>query len=508
MRNHIWRTVALIALSTLVTAGAFADGWKVGVGGGRITGYMGLLADRGMPREYLTDEELADIEVLREYRAVIVTAARNHQAVARAVEQFVAEGGIAITEERVAPSAEAVRGRRLGPESAPNIVFRGYDHAISQAMHSANVVTTHARPALAIIPAEGAENVTVLAEYTDERVPDKYKGKLTGGKKGIPAVLLVEHGEGAWLHFGPRVGFSLALRGPEMQPAILTALDMLSDGVLTPRFTNVPTERRILPNIQWQPGMREVMPRQAPRGAEQADLPEDFEPLDLPADAPADYVITGTLPANGDATVMLPWFNARWQQRLEIRGRKLRLVEVSDGRESVVAEGARPEAGEDARIDVRRRPRSVTVFIDGRAALMAALDPLAGEQAISGVADAFLQGCARVEFNDNFMRAEGDPNPWETPSGNWQLHQVEGEPGQGANPFAFRAKAEKSALATSGYWFWDDYDASVSVRPNCSTVSLMAHWQAEDDCVELRLTMPSRSHSFLNRRSASFTDSS
>ncbi|MGM0494016.1 MAG: hypothetical protein ACQER1_13825 [Armatimonadota bacterium] len=491
MRKHIGRTIALIALSALITAAAFADGWKVGVGGGRITGYMGLLADRGMPREYLTDEELADIEVLREYRAVIVTAARNHQAVARAVEQFVAEGGIAITEERVAPSAKAVPGKRLGPESAANIVFRDYDHPISRSMHAANVVTTYARPALAIIPGESTENVTVLAEYTDQGVPDKYKGKLTGGRKGIPAVLLVEHGEGAWLYFGPRVGFSLALRGPEMQPAILTALDLLSDGVLTPRFTSVPAERRILPSIQWQAQTREVMPRSAPRDAEASDLPEDFEPLDLPADAPADYVITGTLPAGGDATVMLPWFNPQWQQRLEIRGRKLRLVEVSDGRESVVAEGARPEAGEDARIDVRRRPRSVTVFIDGRGVLMAALDPLAGEQAISGVEDAFLQGCAPVQFTDNFMRAEGDPNPWETPSGNWQLYQVEGEPGQGANPFAFRAKAEKAALATGGYWFWDDYDAGVSVRPNCSSVSLMTHWQAEDDCIELRLTMPS-----------------
>ncbi|HCA47431.1 MAG TPA: hypothetical protein DEP45_08750 [Armatimonadetes bacterium] len=99
----------------LIASAASAEDWKIGVGGGRITGYFGLLARTGMPREYMTDSELADIGALRRYRVVIITEAGNPGPISRAVEQYVAEGGIAITEEQVAPSTAAVKGRRLGP---------------------------------------------------------------------------------------------------------------------------------------------------------------------------------------------------------------------------------------------------------------------------------------------------------------------------------------------------------------------------------------------------------
>ncbi len=495
MRSHIGRIVVFIALSLCLVGAVGADAqiaetWKVAVGGGRITGYMGVLSHHGLPREYLTRDELADIEVLRRYRVVIVTATGHDQAILNAVEQYVSEGGIAITESRLAPPESVVPGKRLGPDRAPNIDFRGYDHPISRAMQSAGIVKTYARPGVAIIPPSDADNVTVLAEYTDEGVPEKYRGKLTGGKSGIPGALLIEHGKGAWLYFGPRVAFSLALRGPEMQPAILTALRTLTDGTLVERFVSLDADRRLVPKVQWHPETEEVMPRAAPRDAEPTDLPEGLEPMDLPEDAPADYVITGTLVADADATVMLPWFNDNWHHRLEIDGARLRLVQVSNGREQVVAEVTHESAAVGGRIDIRRRPRSLTVFIDGRAVLTGALDPLAGTRGVRGVNDAFLQTCAPVVFTDDFMRAEADPNPWETPAGSWNVFQVEGEPGQGANPFAFRAESADTATAASGYWFWDDYDVGASVRPNCRTASIMAHRVAEDDYLELRLVMP------------------
>ncbi len=493
MRSHSGRIVALVALTACLTAASSgaahaAEGWKVGVGGGRITGYMGLLARTGMPREYLTNAELADVDVLRRYRVVIITESGSPGPISKAVEQYVAEGGIAITEERVAPSADVVPGRRLGPAPAPNITFKGYDHPISRAMRSTGVITTYARPGIAIIPSD-AKNVTVLAEYTEQDVPAKYKGKLLRGKSHVPAVLLIHYGKGWWLHFGPRIAFSLALRGPEFEPAILTALDLMTDGVLVPRFTTLPADRRLVPQVQWRPESEEVMPRPAPRGEEPGELPEGFEALDLPADAPADYVVTGTLAPGASATVMLPWFNANWNQRLTISGARMRLIDTSGGRETVVAEGRR-DAGKSARIDIRRRPTSVTVFIDGHAALMAALTPLAGTQAAGGIDDAFLQGCAPVRFSDDFMRNEGDPNPWETPAGSWELFKVEGEPEQGANPFAFHAQSDGAATAATGYWFWDDYDVGASVRPNCDTASVIANRQGDDDFLELRLTLP------------------
>ena len=194
-RGRILILLSLTLCLLLSTLAAAAEDWKIGVGGGRITGYFGLFARTGMPREYMTDSELADIDALRRYRVVIITEAGNPGPISRAVEQYVAEGGIAITEEQVAPSTAVVKGRRLGPAVSPNLTFAKHDHPISRAMRSAGVSNNYARPAIAIIP-DTADNVTVLADYTEENVTDRYRGTLTAGRSGIPAVLHIRPGQG------------------------------------------------------------------------------------------------------------------------------------------------------------------------------------------------------------------------------------------------------------------------------------------------------------------------
>jgi hypothetical protein len=483
----------IVVLTTAVagTAMADADTWRVAYGGGRITGYVGMLASHGMPREFLCDEQLADPARLAEYRVVIVSAGgSNVQRISRAIADYVAAGGIAITEEHIAPSTRVVPGERLGPARAANMIFTGYDHPISKSMHSAGIVTTHTQPGIAIIPKD-APHVTVLAAYTDERVPERHRGELTGGRKNLPAALLIEHGEGQWLHFGTRVGFSLALRGFEMQPVMLEALRLLTDGMVVPRFADVSADRRLVAQARWEPEPRQSLPRRVAREEEPADPPAGFEAFDLPDDTPADYVLTGTLDGGAEAEIMLPWFSETSHQRLEIGAKSLRLTELRGGRERVVAEAPRPGSGPGAQVDVRRRPDSVTLFIDRRVALIAPLTSTVGLPATRGLDDAFLQPAAPVVFSDDFMRVKGDPSPWNELHGSWQLFEVEGEAEQGANPFAYQAEAgDDSALATAGHWFWDDYDISCAVRPDAWTVALLGHFQAEDDHVQLRMRIP------------------
>ncbi|MEA3399852.1 MAG: hypothetical protein U9R79_01270, partial [Armatimonadota bacterium] len=509
MRSQTTRRLIIVGLSVCLASAAFpAEGWRIAIGGGRITGIVGTLAKYGLPRAYLTDEELADHQVLADFKVVIVTApVSNAGAVSQAVADFVADGGYALTESHVIPPESVIAGERRGPKRSPNIIFRDVDHAIARAMRGTGAITAQGHHAMAITPAD-AHAATVLAYFTDDGVPDKYRGELTGGRTDLPAMILIKHGTGQWLYSGAPIAFPLALRAPQLQPAILAALEHFSQGALVPRFValresfsfELPSSHegeRLLPQIRWSPKVEEQTARPAPREETPEDLPEGFEALELPEDAPEDVALVGTLPAGGSAKVMLPWFNTRWYRILRIAEGRVQLAAVADGHERRLAEAPLPATREPLEVVVRRRPHSVTVFARGSALLMAPLEPMAGSFAASGLQEAFLQPCAPVVFEDDFMRAEGGANPWQTPSGTWKLFQVEGEPEHGANPFAFHAQSDAVATALAGYWFWDDYDYSVAVRPQAQSVSLLAHWWDEKDYLELRLRLPEKGHASL-----------
>ncbi len=481
--------ITVAAIIIIGTAAVHAESWRIALGGGRITGYMGLLASNGLPRTILSDEELADRKRLAEFDVVIVTApVRNANAVSRAIADFVADGGYAITEVQALPPRGVVSGRRIGPKRSPNIVFDDVDHPIAKAMRGRGLVLTRAWPAIAIIPSE-EDPVTRLATFTDERVPDKYRGELTGGSKDMPAVLLIEHGKGQWLYSGAPIAISLALVGPQAEPAILAALEHFSHGELVPRLSAKQPSQRLLPTVQFEPEPEPIAVPRTPRDEEPAGLPEGFEGLDTAEEAPRDFVLVGTLPPHATGRMLLPWYNAQWYRELRIEGGQAKLLEVINGREQVLSVAALPRNRERQEVVVRHRANSVEVAADGRTVLLQALEPMAGEIAASGFEDPFLQPCAPVSFADDFMRT-GNGGGWETLDGSWKVFQVEGEADQGANPFAYRAQAGDRATAVAGYWFWDDYECRVAVEPHARMAAILGHWQGPDDHVALRLRLP------------------
>ena len=97
--------------------------WRIAVGGAYCTGYLGLLALHGLPRERITEQDLGNIERLREYNMVLVGMRGFDNSVAAVLEQYVREGGILLAETGLQPSVAAVPGRRIGPAPHPNIRF-------------------------------------------------------------------------------------------------------------------------------------------------------------------------------------------------------------------------------------------------------------------------------------------------------------------------------------------------------------------------------------------------
>jgi len=480
---HLYACLVILSLVTACSvAPAAARNWRIGIGGGRVIGYMGILAQHGLPRHRLTDAELTDRQALAQYDLVIVAyPCPSPASAASAIARYVKDGGLAITEVRVQPSTAALPGKRLGPAVGPNITFRGHDHPISKPLAGAGVLAAYARPAAAIVPSEGA-GATVLAEYTDEGVPGKYRGKLTGGKKGVPALVLFDHGEGQWVYCGPPLGFSFALRGPDLEPWLLATLEYLSQGEVAPRFHSLPSSDWFLPTVPLRAPLPAEPIRRPRRDQQETELPDGYEALDLQQEALDSFSLVGDLDAGATADLHLSWFNDSWHQQIEISRALVSLLKVTNGRKDVIRQVRRPPspAGK-SEVLVRRRPGQVTVFFDGRAVLLAAIDSLAGKVASQGLAEVHCQPTAPVYFHDDFMRAQGEANPWETPAGAWELHKVEGVPEQGANPFAFRGTAEERAVALSGYWFWDAYDFSASVRSSAAGFGICAHYQAADD---------------------------
>lgn len=99
--------------------------------------------------------------------------------------------------------------------------------------------------------------------------------------------------------------------------------------------------------------------------------------------------------------------------------------------------------------------------------------------------DARVQPVEAIFFNDDFTRAggEGDKN-WVSANGKWALSASSesinaGNANMSSNPFAYEVAAPSgAAFASSGRWFWDDYDARVSVKPNGSgAVGIAAYVQ-------------------------------
>jgi hypothetical protein len=116
-----------------------------------------------------------------------------------------------------------------------------------------------------------------------------------------------------------------------------------------------------------------------------------------------------------------------------------------------------------------------------------------------------IQAVGKLHFEDGFMRPDDDLSlgQWEAQAGHWRLHSVREEVDdinlerlperrrpqseRSANPFSLSGRAEGPGLATTGYWFWDDYRAAVSLKDDgVDAAGLAFNVRSPDDFFLLR----------------------
>jgi hypothetical protein len=161
-----------------------------------------------------------------------------------------------------------------------------------------------------------------------------------------------------------------------------------------------------------------------------------------------------------------------------------------------------------SRVTLQRRRWTMRLVADKRV-LATAYDATFDSGKIGSVSsgswrwsDASVQPVEDIYWTDDFTRAPGQNGDWKASAANWLLtSSSEDSAGQGsrqhdlaariemsANPFAFHARANSgSAWAQTGRPFWDNYDASVSVKPlGRGTIGLAVYVQDSKNYLALQ----------------------
>ena len=456
--------------------------WRIGIGGAYCTGYMGLFALHGLPRERLDDSDLLDLARLKQYDIILVgwRNAGNPQATT-VLEDYVRDGGIAITETVPPPSPAAIPGTRIGPAPTPNLRFVDSGTPITKDLPQMGIIPSAGVMGSAVIPAPNSGAI-ILARFTDEAAPRKTQGKFVINGEGAPAIVMASLGKGKLIYCGASMSYAIALRGREFEPFLMNLLSYVTNGEVTERFYSGTVERSSLVTLDEEEPEEPPLPHPA---GEAKEPPAGYETLE-DADNLQDFALTGKLPANGDATVLLSYWSPQDNRQLVFTKNKVSLLRNTAGKSVTVSTGAL-QPGSD--LLIRRRYGLVTVKA-GPGLALAACDgpPLAGALAVKGLKDPEYQPLDAVVFDDDFMRETAASDDWKPVTGRWSVEAAEGKPEMGANPFDYVADDPGQSISTIGNWFWSDYALEAAVRPAGEAVGLIAAYTSPEDYVLLRLS--------------------
>ncbi len=459
--------------------------WRIAVGGTFCTGYLGLLALHGMPRDRLADQDLMNPEKLRQYDIVLVgMRGMLGEALAGPLLQYIREGGIVVAESGLfSLAASVIPGQRLGPAPYPNIRFVDAGTPLTQGLPELGVIPCFSGNGFTIVPAPDA-NVKVLAFFTEEQTPDRFRGHFVRNGKGAPAIMMAEVGKGVLIYSAPSIAFNLSLRGQHFEPFICNIIRYFSRGELDDRMYTGSLSRDqlvTLPSAEPEP-----IAYPKPAGAPAA-LPEGFEQL-AEAEEATDFAVRGKLPPSGTAHVLLSYWTPALKRELILDKQKA-LLQRQEGEKIIkIAEGALPSGATE--LLIMRRAGLVSVWANRQLVLSACEGPLRqGVLAVRGLQEVEYQPLDQIYFADDFMRESESTEEWQPLSGRFQITAAEGKPEMGANPFDYVATATDKAIAVNGDWFWRDYAYDISVKlPSAQAAGLLALYRAEDDYVALRLS--------------------
>lgn len=480
----------LLVVLTLAIVATFAHAqpppqthrWRIGVTGGYCTGYLGLLALHGLPRERIDDDDVLNLEKMKAYDLLIIGSRgyNNAQAI-KVLEQYVYEGGIALTESLPIPSTDAIPGRRIGPAPAPNLRFVDSGTPLTTGCPELGVIPCAGLSGASIIP-EANSKVTVLARYTDEDAPKRFQGTFVADGQGTPAIVMAEYGKGKLVYCGAAMSYAISLRGRQFEPFLINLLRYVSNGELADRMFPANVERTDLLTATEPQEPQRVYVR--PAGTP-APPPTGFEKLEEP-DSLRDFAFTTPLQPGTEGRLLLSYWSPKSFRELTVSKGKVTLVRSYDGRSVTLGSGVLPAGAKE--LLVMRRHGLVTVKADMALVFSACDGPaVQGALAAKGFHEPSYQPLDSVRFSDDFMREAAASDDWEQVTGKWQIMAAEGKPDMGANPFDFQVTTPDKALAVTGNWFWSDYAYEAAVKPSGEAVGIIADYQDGDNCLLLRL---------------------
>jgi len=181
-----------------------------------------------------------------------------------------------------------------------------------------------------------------------------------------------------------------------------------------------------------------------------------------------------------------------------------RFFKVKDGRAQPLGRGAAAlplQPGSTLTVTLKRRRWEMVLIVQDQLVARAAEDEfqegrlgLALSRPVGRFGPSFYQPAEPLFFSDDFMRLEGEEGDWKGVQGQWRIGSArEGtraDPRLSANPFFYRPTGGEGgrALATTGYWFWDNYVLQAAVRwPGWGEVGLCGYLQNQDNYLLFRL---------------------
>lgn len=481
----------LSALCVLTASIVFADSpkpqtrpWRVGVVGGFSTGYLGIFALHGFPRERLMDTDLLDLQKLKQYDMIICgwRGSASGQAM-QTLEQYVREGGILFTELVPPPSPEAIPGQRIGPLPAPNMRFVDSGTAVTAGLPELGVMHVTGQNGVSIIPPAGSDTV-VLARFTDDETARRAQGNFTlPDGQGAPAIIMANVGKGKYIYSGGSISYAMSLRGREFEPFLVNLMRYVSNGEVDDRMYPGDVQRTDLASLP-QTTVEET-PYPAPAGTPAA-LPAGYEALEE-ATSLRDFALTGGLTAGTEASVLISYWAPDNFRELVIKGGQVSLLRHGKSGAAVLETRPLPKDARD--VVIMRRYGLVTVKTGQQLVLSACDGPLTqGALGVRGLHEPSYQPLDRVSFDDDFMRDTAATDEWEPVAGKWVVQAAEGKPDMGANPFDYVASSPAEAVSITGQWFWSDYAYDAATKIVGTAAGIIANYQGPDDYFLLRLT--------------------
>jgi len=126
-------------------------------------------------------------------------------------------------------------------------------------------------------------------------------------------------------------------------------------------------------------------------------------------------------------------------------------------------------------INLIRRNGSLDVLEDDRLIMDVEDDSFSGGNGSvsttgdAAVTDLRVQPLEAIYFTDDFMRQPKEPGEWTYESPGWEIQTV-GIVERGANPFSLECSPHPTALASTGYSFWNNYAFEVAAKGSQGSV--------------------------------------